>query len=65
MTMKLETNRFKKTYLNDLTDAIGQKRVKMDFYSESSKIIVSPINSELCDVQGLIMPITITGSLDL
>lgn len=54
-----------KTYLNDLTDAIGLKRVKMDFYSESSKIIVTPINDDFLDVKGLIMPIMTTGSLDL
>lgn len=54
-----------KAYLNDLTDAIGLKRVKMDFYSESSKIIVTPINDDYLDVKGLIMPIMTTGSLDL
>ena len=54
-----------KTFLNDLTDAIGQNRVKMDFYSESSKIIVTPINDDYLDVKGLIMPIMTTGTLDL
>lgn len=34
-------------------------------YSESSKIIVTPINEDYLDVKGLIMPIMTTGSLDL
>ena len=54
-----------KTFLNNLTDAIGQSRVKMDFYSESSKIIVTPINADYMGVTGLIMPIMTTGTLDL
>lgn len=54
-----------KTFLNNLTDAIGFSRVKLDFYSESSKIIVTPINDDFTDVKGLIMPIMTTGTLDL
>lgn len=53
-----------KTLLNNLTDAIGMKRIKMDFYSESSKIIVSPINEDYLDIKGLIMPIMTTGTMD-
>lgn len=52
-----------KTYIGDLTDAIGAKRVKFDFYGSCSKIIVTPID-DLFDVKGLIMPIMVTGSLD-
>lgn len=52
-----------KSYLNDLTDAMGVKRVKMDFYSENSKIIVTPID-EYLDVKGVVMPILTTGTLD-
>lgn len=62
--MPIEKIGIEKTFLNNLTDAIGLKRVKMDFYSESSKIIVTPINEDYLDVKGLIMPIMTTGSLD-
>lgn len=53
-----------KNYLNDLTAALGLDRIKMDFYSESAKIIVSPINEEYLDIKGLIMPIMTTGTMD-
>lgn len=53
-----------KNFLNNLTDAIGLKSVKMDFYSESAKIIVSPINEDYLDIKGLIMPILTTGTMD-
>lgn len=50
-------------FLSRLTAAIGNSRVKMEFYTESSRIIVKPIN-EIFNVKGLIMPILTTGSLD-
>lgn len=50
--------------LNNLTEAIGQSRVKMDFFTESSKIIVTPIDADYLDVKGLIMPVMIDGSFD-
>lgn len=50
-------------FLSRLTAAIGSSRVKMEFFTESSKIIVKPVN-EILPVKGLIMPIMTTGSLD-
>ncbi len=50
--------------LSNLTEAIGQSLVKMDFFTESSKIIVSPIYADYIDVKGLIMPVMIDGSFD-
>ena len=50
--------------LGNLSDALGIKRVKLDFYSESSKIIVSPIDQESGDIKGLIMPVLVTGTMD-
>lgn len=50
--------------LNNLTEAIGQSRVKMDFFTESSKIIVTPIDADYLDVKGLIMPVVVDGSFD-
>ena len=50
--------------LNNLAESIGQERVKMDFFTESSKIIVTPIEADYLDVKGLIMPVMIDGSFD-
>ena len=50
-------------FLSRLTEAIGSSRVKMEFFTESSKIIVKPEN-EILPVKGLIMPIMTTGSFD-
>ena len=49
---------------NDLAESLGQSRVKMDFFTESSKIIVTPIDADYLDVKGLIMPVVVDGSFD-
>lgn len=53
-----------KRYLGDLTSAMGISDIRLDFYSESKKILVSPVSEERTGIKGIIMPIAMTGSLD-
>lgn len=50
--------------LNKLTAAIGTSEIKMGFVDERRQIFISPITSELEGIEGIIMPIMVTGTLN-
>lgn len=50
--------------LDNLTSAIGTTEIKMSFSDESRRVIVQPINEDMYDIKGIIMPILTTGTFD-
>lgn len=63
-SVRIEKIGINKHYLGDLTSAMGITEIRLDFYSESKKILVSPVSEDKIGVKGIIMPIAMTGSLD-
>lgn len=53
-----------RSFLGDLTSALGISDIRLDFFSESKKILVRPISETRTGIKGIIMPIAMTGSLD-
>lgn len=50
--------------LNRLTSALGTTKIKMEFVSEKTKILVTPLEVEHIGAEGLIMPMIVTGTIE-
>ena len=50
--------------LSDLTAAMGTSDIKMGFIKEDQKIFISPMSLELEGIEGIIMPLMITGTFE-
>ena len=50
--------------LNRLTSALGTPKIKMEFVSERTRIIVSPLEPEFAGAEGIIMPMMVTGTFE-